>query len=203
VESGLWCGVGAGMSLVWMRGYCNLVQSVMSTTPCVQVTGCASWDCGAGVCTVGPSGPECDCGGTTMGGPRCDVPANQTAGPAVPGALGVLPCPGPGVRGECSGRGACVRYPEGCLGSRADCVAVCRCGLQHGRRRYERQFWAGVPALDSDAMLSRLRTRRNPSLLAVAGARLDTVEGIAACLTLRRLRGRGCRCRCCSSWTCC
>ena len=106
----------------------------------LQVTACASVQCGSGRCSSVGGAPVCVCDGTGFTGPYCNIAATSTNGGSssstptptptsgsemTTSAAALKACPSMGVE-ECSGHGTCVRSPTACTVSTTQCVAVCR-----------------------------------------------------------------------------
>ena len=106
----------------------------------LQVTACASVQCGSGRCSSVGGAPVCVCDGTGFTGPYCNIAATSTNGGSSSSTPTPTPtsgsemfiaaaplkaCPSMGVE-ECSGHGTCVRSPTACTVSTTQCVAVCR-----------------------------------------------------------------------------
>ena len=130
-----------------------VLDGAMLAVMVLQVTACASVQCGPGVCSVGNDGPVCDCSGTGYTGSYCSVSVVATApgsSPSSTPSASASPMPQSSIGGmqslaavvaqkscasssveECSGHGTCIRSQSDCAVTSVQCVAVCRCATRN------------------------------------------------------------------------
>ena len=130
---------GGGGSSGGTVNIASVMDTMALTVMVLQVTACASVQCGAGVCVISDGTPVCNCSGTGYTGAFCSIavavtgssssasPSPSTLAAATPtwAAVPQKSCPSVSAV-DCSGHGTCLRSQTDCPATSLQCVTACR-----------------------------------------------------------------------------